>query len=322
MENELIAISQAFSAGIEWVQAAGGNTSVKDSNSMLIKASGMRLSEIRPNHGFVAVDHAKIATYFNNGIESLEESKTAKQFVTDCILGDKTFLPSMETGFHAVLDKYVIHTHPIYLNAVLCSKDSKALMSTIFSEMDFTYVPYIAPGYFLSKHIAKSDKKSIIFLENHGLITHSNDQNQAIDLHLQVIEKIKSHYNFDSIVFSEIAHFEGNIYTYKDTQGLLKNIDSTVFDKHLFPDQSVFLDNKITFDSQQAKPIFFDLQNQTIAYHIEKKQATAMHEVLLSVLWVLKLQHAQNLQSTHLSSQDVATILGMDMEKYRQRLNL
>jgi len=321
MVNELIEISQKFSQGIEWVQAAGGNTSVKDKESMLIKASGMRLSEISTNHGFVAVDHVKIAQFFNNGIESSEESKTSKQFVTNCILGDNTFLPSMETGFHAVLDKYVIHTHPIYLNAILCSKNSKSIIEKLFSNLDFTYIPYLAPGYFLSKQIAKSDKKPILFLENHGLITHSTDKNQAIDLHLEVIEKIKAHFSFENIDYQSIDHKKDNKFHYKDKNGLLKNINSQDLEPHLFPDQSVFLHNKITFSADQLKPIFIDLSNKTISYRVEKKQALAMHEVLMSVLWVIKLQQTHLLKSTFLSPKDVADILGMDMEKYRQSLN-
>lgn len=320
MVNELIEISQKFSQGIEWVQAAGGNTSVKNNESMLIKASGMRLSEISENHGFVEVNYNKIAQFFNNGLEHIEESKTAKQFVTDCIIGDKTFLPSMETGFHAVLDKYVIHTHPIYLNALLCSIDGKSIIDKLFSNVDFTYISYLAPGYFLSKKIAKSDKKPILFLENHGLITHSNDKQKAIELHLEIIEKIKKHFNFEQIGYREIEPQDDNKFFYKDENGLLKNINSQNLEKHLFPDQSVFLHNKITFSAAQPKPIFIDISNQTITYSAEKKQALAMHEVLMSVLWVLKLQQTHHLKSTFLSPKDVADILGMDMEKYRQSL--
>ena len=139
MHDELIKLSKPFATGIDWVQAAGGNTSVKNGNKMLIKASGFRLSEISAEKGAVTVDFHKIKSYFEEEMDDQIGNQNAKAFVTNCIIGDQTFLPSMETGFHAVLKQYVIHTHPVFLNVLLCANNAEALISAQFDEKSCTF---------------------------------------------------------------------------------------------------------------------------------------------------------------------------------------
>ena len=52
--------------------------------------------------------------------------------------------PSMELDFHKkIKQRIVYHTHPIYVNVILCSKQSKEIISEILEDYDFDYVEYI-----------------------------------------------------------------------------------------------------------------------------------------------------------------------------------
>lgn len=312
LRSELIALSSPFKSGIEWVQSAGGNTSVKDQEIMQIKASGMRLSDINAERGAVDVNHKKVSAYFyDESLELKNPNKESKEFVTSCIVGSDQFLPSMETGFHAVLDTYVVHTHPMYLNVILCSKGGEHIINDLFN--DQTFIPYVTPGYPLSKAIAHSDKKKLIFLENHGLISHSNNRQEAIDLHLSVNEKLSL--EFPEIDYLPLEKLEDGSYCFTDKDGLLEVLSSLDLKNNLFPDQAVFLHNKIgTADA----PI--QIVNNQIFYRLSDKKVMGVHEVLYSVLWILKAQKMNNLEPKYISDAAVAEILGLDMEKYRQSL--
>lgn len=315
---QLIELTQPFKEGIKWVQSAGGNTSVKDEDgNMLIKASGFRLSDINEQGGYVNVNYSKAREYFkeaNPSTSNLELIQGYKPHITSCIQGDDTFLPSMETGFHAVLKNYVVHTHPILLNAMLCSEDGVSTLRKIFPKA--TFIPYVTPGYDLSKAISDSDQAPIILLENHGLITHSNDLHEAVDLHQEVIQKLP----FAGIKLpNEPLVGAENRWSNGYSEELLQFFGKKDLNYHIFPDQTVFLHGKVSINDALAA-VYINLREGKVIYNMPEKKAVSVNEVLLSVLWVLKLQNQENLKTHYLSQDESALILGLDMEKYRQSL--
>lgn len=64
--DRLLHISHVLGCNEKFVQAGGGNTSVKtpDGRAMLIKASGTPLGRMSAEQGWVAVDLAKIHAVF------------------------------------------------------------------------------------------------------------------------------------------------------------------------------------------------------------------------------------------------------------------
>ena len=313
--EDLIKLTNPFKEGVNWVQSAGGNISVKSGDLMHIKASGFRLSQISKEKGFVKVDVPKVKDYFTSAKEESILVKEYKPHITDCIVGDDSFLPSMETGFHAVLDKYVVHTHPMLLNVLLCSSNAREAINKL--GINYTYVPYVTPGFQLSKAIANSNKISVIFLENHGLITHSDDLDNAIRLHQLVLEKIKL--KTVSINYLNYSKKAPDKFVFKDNDALLKNILPSDLDNYLFPDQAVFLHGKVSFMDENST-IFINLKTCEIIYNMSEKSASSCHEVLYSTLWIIAVQKNNGLKPAYLSEIDSAEILGLDMEKYRQSL--
>ena len=112
--NRFIDISNEIGSDVAFVQAGGGNTSVKlSTKEMLIKSSGIYLKDMTPNSGFCNVNFPEIKKYHYNLID--DEEKYSQKLNESVIKG--VGRPSMETGFHALIPhKYVIHSHPVYLN--------------------------------------------------------------------------------------------------------------------------------------------------------------------------------------------------------------
>ena len=148
-----------FSNCIHRVQAGGGNISLKEGDKIIIKSSGTALSSTTLTSGYVVCNLGKLHAKFKDENESLE----------DCVLGGAG-RPSLETFFHLLPSKIIVHLHPTFFLGPLCSKDAGA----IFTNEDFPssiFIKYNKPGLLLAKDICKAYKgESLIFLQNHGII--------------------------------------------------------------------------------------------------------------------------------------------------------
>jgi|JI10StandDraft_1071094.scaffolds.fasta_scaffold07924_10 uridine kinase/ribulose-5-phosphate 4-epimerase/fuculose-1-phosphate aldolase len=182
--EDFLTIGRELSSDISLVHGAGGNFSVKveGRDSFIIKSSGIDISSIDITQGFVLCDRGSIAVANSEREYNTFLQKSALQ---------GTGRPSMETGFHASLDaRVVVHCHPVYLNAILCSNESREVIRKLFS--DYLYIPYTTPGYKLHSSIGKGYKK-IIFLENHGLIVASECVDEAIDIAKSINEACRDY---------------------------------------------------------------------------------------------------------------------------------
>lgn len=195
--KELMRISHAVGSLPELVQGGGGNTSVKCKGGiMYIKASGIPLKQITSKNGFVAVDRAgKIIRSRTNGAQRA----------------------SMETYMHLYLSRYVIHTHSVYVNVFTCMQGGKAYLTNIFVHKNPLCIIYKNPGKQLAAEIRKrtnfyqrkyQQDPKVLFLENHGLITSSNNAEEALQLTFDINNTLgmylqKTLPSFRSFVVSE-----------------------------------------------------------------------------------------------------------------------
>jgi rhamnose utilization protein RhaD (predicted bifunctional aldolase and dehydrogenase) len=132
------------------------------------------------------------------------EAQIAKRLVGCC--EDRTkgnCRPSIEANLHVLLDKYVIHIHPIAVGAFLNAKNGKAELEKLLANEKFPplWIPYANPGYSLAKKIinltGKYQKKyrrlpEILFLEKHGLFVSAANSVDALQLVSKVIKKCSS----------------------------------------------------------------------------------------------------------------------------------
>ena len=174
------------------VQGAGGNSSMKIGNKMFVKASGFLMRDMKKGYGYIEVDYKKIRDYIFNLPEDFKTTiQDENKF--SAILGKA----SIEAGMHAILGKYVFHTHNVYANVFNCMKGGEEKLREIFEKSVsqwILWIPYKNPGLALAHAIAQETKKNklpkIIFLQNHGLITHSENLKEAVTLTNLVTKKI------------------------------------------------------------------------------------------------------------------------------------
>lgn len=170
--TDFLEITKALSLDPSLTQGRGGNVSVKSNSGLIIKASGANMADINLYHGFcVCRIDGNSLPYFNDEEEYNEFIRKSKT------VGNQR--PSMETGFHAAIsDSVVVHTHPIHLNVILCSKEARAVVRGLFKDMSYEFVEYTTPGSELTNRL--HNLSGVIFLENHGLIVSAKTADDAM----------------------------------------------------------------------------------------------------------------------------------------------
>lgn len=341
MIEELIEISESVAYNPEYVQGGGGNTSVKSEDGvMLIKASGFELKELNLSNGYTCVNWHSISDYFKKieVIDPIKQDNESVQFILNQVIisvGDVALRPSMETGFHSILNKYVIHTHSVYSNIINCSNEPDILLSSVFKDSDLIplFIRYYNPGFELSITLIKETEfykyqykksPSIIFLQNHGLIVTSDSKEEVISLHNKVNERLKSFFNikenYPQIALTKIDDnkFESN------SEYIVKSFvkykpDSSFFENVLFPDQTVFFTNNFNFDTRGLyKKININCDSHKIIYSCSYKEAMVIEETITAYMFILDQLLKNGLKPKFLNLNNLNRINSMESEKYRK----
>ncbi len=334
--KDLIDISQYAGSRADYTQGGGGNTSVKnfDNGLMVIKASGYRLVDINETTAFVAVDKNKIENYYNSvdlTVEKDYEKESAEVSKTSVVEleGINTLRPSVEVGFHAILKKYVIHTHSVYANLLTCSQEGEELAEKLFKDKDFGFIflPYINPGFELTlamkkkidEYVAKTDKyPEVIFMKNHGLVVTGDCIDRVKAVNTDVNETIRNYFGLADD-FRKVTLVETQTGFKSETKivtDFVKNntLNKAVLDETpLYPDQLVYLNNILAHS-----PDTMVVKDGTVYYNTDIKQATTLEETLAAYLFVVTTVKGANLTVSTMNEKEVYFINNWEAEKYRR----
>lgn len=336
--KELIQISQYAGNRVDYIQGGGGNTSVKiDDKKMIIKASGFKLKEMDETHGIVHLNYQMLKTFLDEvdqfDGEALEkENKAILQKIIIPKANHETLRPSVEAGFHAVLNKYVIHTHSVYVNLLTCAKKGEKLIHTIFKDNTFSYliIPYVDPGLTLSIIIHQAVKQyktqhqeipEVIFLKNHGLIVSANDLERVERLHTLVNDQIRNYFQIETEEKKVILIERGENLYQTTSPVILENIallndPLKILNKHpLYPDQLIFLNNVL--DADQHKLI---VSKTEVMYATNQKEAELMNESLFAFLFIVGTLKRNKIKISVMNQADVHFINNWEAEKYRKKM--
>jgi rhamnose utilization protein RhaD (predicted bifunctional aldolase and dehydrogenase)/NAD(P)-dependent dehydrogenase (short-subunit alcohol dehydrogenase family) len=201
--QELIEISQFYGKNSDYVIAGGGNTSFKTDDRLWVKASGTTLGEITEN-GFAVLDRAKLARIAVNKYSDHSDQRE-QEIKTDLFRAgvepEKMLRPSVETSMHDIIRyRFVVHTHPTLINALLCSQRAETDAKSLFGA-DAAYIPYTDPGYVLFKKVESELLKyrethnadpHIILLENHGIFVSADTIDEIKKIYNDVMVKIEA----------------------------------------------------------------------------------------------------------------------------------
>ncbi len=179
----------------------GGNTSSKttvkdfrgrDVEVMYVKGSGSDLATMKAGN-FTGLRMEDIRPLFERDDMSDEDMVA---YLANCMIDAKHPRASIETLLHAFLPfKHVDHTHPDAIISLCCAHNGKELAREIFGDR-FVWVPYIRPGFKLSKMIAEgvlnNPKAELVLMEKHGLVTWGDTSEAAYAQTIKIIQEAAS----------------------------------------------------------------------------------------------------------------------------------
>lgn len=180
----------------------GGNTSMKTTITdfrgrpvevMWVKGSGSDLATMKANN-FTGLRMEDIRPLFEKNVMPDEEMVG---YLVNCMIDSKHPRASIETLLHAFLPfKHVDHTHPDAIISLCCADNGKQLAQEIYGDR-FVWVPYVRPGFTLSKMIAQgvldNPQAELVLMEKHGLVTWGDTSEQCYLKTLEIINQAEQY---------------------------------------------------------------------------------------------------------------------------------
>ena len=202
--HEIISLSRYYGNNPGYVIGGGGNTSYKEGDRLWIKASGIPLADIDES-GFVCLSRKKLDK-ISEAIYSKDPAKREEEVKGDllaAIIDDKNMRPSVETSLHNLFNnRFIVHTHPTFVNALLCSVNAKQITEELFDK-EVMFVEYTDPGYTLFKktkevldqYIEMYDSNPlIIIMQNHGMIVCGETAGEVYELTDKIVNTVSSRF--------------------------------------------------------------------------------------------------------------------------------
>lgn len=310
LSDAFLAFSARIGADPLQIQGPGGNTSIKKSGVMWVKASGQELAQAQEKAIFVAVDQEKVKAIVRNN--------TGEEYQHTVL--DGTLRPSIETSFHAVLDwSVVVHSHSIATLVHVISPQGCITAVEKLSHLEPVLVPYRKPGIPLTLAILEriNSNTQVILLENHGLIC-CGDSVEATEALVQEVEK--------KLAMAILYSAENNTkakpepgYIWAQEESVLaqqKHCQRLVGEGSYYPDHVVFLGPRLPMVANESVPAFIV---DGVGIQI-KQNATAVQHAMLKCLADIFCRHPVDWQPKAISMDAESELLDWDAEKYRQAL--
>lgn len=200
--KDITELSHRFGTS-DYVFGGGGNTSVKDNDTLWVKPSGITLSELKPQ-SFVALDRNKVSALYaiSPPADTSQREKLVSKIMADAAPANSTSRASVEAPLHNLIEaRFVVHTHPAVVNGMTCARDGAKICNLLFPQA--LWLDYIDPGYTLciraQQEITKFREKhgrqpAIIFLKNHGVFVSAETKDEIIKLYDSIFHKLNEQY--------------------------------------------------------------------------------------------------------------------------------
>lgn len=305
------------------VQAAGGNTSLKQNGVMWIKASGTWLRDAAARDIFVPVNHEALLT-------ALAKDDPACEACTDFALADLNasgLRPSIETTVHALMpQRVVVHVHCVNTIAWAICDDAEQRLAGKLKDLNWAFIPYARPGLPLANAIAARLKPGtdVLVLGNHGLVVAADTVVEAETLLDRVVTALAKPAR--AAVPPDLAALyrlcEGKGYApagNNETHALatdplaLNRGKDAVF----YPDHVVFLGVGVAREIEIGAPLVAIPCTGVLIRKDAKPAVEPMGRCLADVM----RRVAEDDSLTALDAEAIDRLVNWDAEKYRQSLN-
>jgi uridine kinase len=250
LKDEYSALCQQLGGYVELFQGNGGNISVKDSDAMIIKKSGYRVSDWK--NGSCWCDPRA----YVQALQANEEVPMSSE-------------PSLEAWFHSFTKKYTVHFHPIHFNTHLCTREMPDMEGALL-------IGYKSPGFHVASEIfSKYRDHSVIFLQNHGVICTSDSLEEVYTLVANVMD-----YHTESAIVG--ACIRARI---PDTMFYPTNYVIDPYIRPYTPDIATILGSKIT--THVNVPGLFLCEGRIVIAAKTKEKCRDVEEVLISYIQLI-----------------------------------
>ena len=340
-------MSCEIGARADYVQGGGGNTSVKlDDGLMAIKASGFRLGDITPSAAYALIDYKPLADfYFSNDPASFENVEKAgserAKALTRTIDELQALRPSVEAGFHSILDKFVIHSHSVYCNLAGCAAECDEILEKAFADASYGYVavPYTDPGakltFIIKDAMDQAEKETgrrpaVIVMRNHGLVATAATAEEAVKLHEDANRRIAAAVGVAAADFPKPAlaavgegEFAGaTAYLCEKIKEGGYTADQLLANP-LYPDQMVFFKGTLrpAGEALADNTCVIDTRTGEVCYRMKESQAQVLEETLTAVIFIHEVLKEKGLHIQYMGQDARSFIDNWESEKYRKSLS-
>jgi len=200
--DELVYRSNLLGKDRSVVNLFGGNTSTKsiekdfrgqDVEVMWVKGSGSDLATMKAEN-FTGLKMEDIRPLMERDDMSDEDMVA---YLEHCMIDSSHPRSSIETLLHAFLPyKHVDHTHPDAIISIACADNGQEIAKEIYGDR-FVWVPYIRPGFKLSKMIAEGVQNNpnaeLVIMEKHGLVTWGDTSKESYDKAIAIIQEAEDY---------------------------------------------------------------------------------------------------------------------------------
>ncbi len=304
------------------VQAAGGNTSLKQDDVMWIKASGTWLRDAARDI-FVPVDHEALLT-------ALAKNDPACEACTEFVLTDLNatgLRPSIETTVHALMpQRVVVHVHCVNTIAWAIRSDAEKQLAGKLSDFNWTFIPYARPGLPLANAIAARLKPGVdvLILGNHGLVVAAETVVEAANLLDRVVKALVKPLRVAVPPDLTALHLlcKGTDYVLADSNEThALGTDALALEKGknavFYPDHVVFLGVGFATEIESGAPLVAISGKGVLIRRDAKPAVEPMGRCLADVM--RRVEAGDPL--TALDTEAIERLVNWDAEKYRQSLN-
>lgn len=340
-----VRISQNAGARADYVQGGGGNTSVKLGDGLMaIKASGYCLSDIREDAAYAVLDYEQLRAFYTAhepaALADVEkEGAAAAKAAVKEVEGLTPLRPSVEAGFHSLLDAYVLHSHSVYANLAACAAEAEEICGRAFADAGYTYavVPYVDPGARLTFAIrdalcaveGKTGKRpAVILMQNHGLIVHHEDSSACEKIHTDANRRLAAAFGISADSFPHVAvkAAEDGLFV-SNTPELIHALKGGGFSEAfllrspLYPDQLVFLNGTLAFSGAPAEGCCtLDTETGVVLYRMEAEKALVVEQTLAAVTYIVDTVKKAGYTLSVMGEAAKAFIANWESEQYRKAL--
>src|SRR5690625_3184389 len=200
--EDLVYRSTLFGQDRSIANWGGGNTSTKsiekdfrgrDVEVMWVKGSGSDLATMTGKN-FTGLKMEDIRPLMERDDMSDDDMVA---YLAHCMIDANHPRSSIETLLHAFLPyKHVDHTHPDAIISIACADNGQDIAKEIYGDR-FVWVPYIRPGFKLSKMIAEgvqnNPKADLVIMEKHGLVTWGDSSKESYDKTIAIIQEAEDY---------------------------------------------------------------------------------------------------------------------------------